>query len=778
MIKTLQKIMKQDKERFVVPRGVQQAIPIRTIWPDGIFRVGNKFSKSFRFEDINYAVASKEDKEAMFLSYSELLNSFDSGATTKITINNRRLNKADFESSILIPLKYDGLDEYRREYNQMLMDKATGANSIVQDKYVTVSVMKKNIEEARNYFSRIGTDLITHFSRLGSKCVELDATDRLRILHDFFRAGEETDFHFDLSATMRKGHDFKDYICPDTFEFEKDHFRMGSKFGRVIFLREFASYIKDSMVSELCDLNRNMMLSLDIIPIPTDEAVREVENRLLGVETNITNWQRRQNQNNNFSAVVPYDMEQQRKESKEFLDDLTTRDQRMMFAVLTLVHIADSKEQLDSDTETLFTTARKHLCQFSTLTFQQMDGLNTALPYGLRKIDAIRTLTTESTAVFILFRAQEISHSGGIYYGQNAISKNMIIANHKCLLNGNSFILGVSGSGKSFTAKREIVNQILASDDDIILIDPEREYSLLVKAMGGEIIHISATSPNHINAMDMNRDYGDGANPVILKSEFVLSLCEQLIGGQNLGAKQKSLIDRCTANVYRKYLQSNYRDNPPTLQDFHAELLKQSEPEAQEIALAIELFTSGSLNTFAKPTNVDVNNRLICYDILDLGKQLLPIGMLVVLDSIFNRITQNRAKGKNTFIIIDEIYLLFQHEYSANFLFTLWKRVRKYGAFCTGITQNVDDLLQSHTARTMLANSEFIVMLNQASTDRMELARLLNISDLQLSYITNVDAGNGLIKVGSSLVPFTDQFPRNTKLYRLMTTKPGEQTEI
>ena len=357
MIKTLQKIMKQDKERFVVPKGVQKAIPISAIWPDGIFRVGNKFSKSYRFEDINYAVASKEDKEAMFLSYSELLNSFDSGATTKITINNRRLNKVDFESSILIPLNDDRLDEYRKEYNRMLLDKATGANSIVQDKYVTISVMKKNIEEARNYFSRISTDLITHFSHLGSKCVELDATDRLRILHDFFRAGEETDFHFDLSDTMRKGHDFKDYICPDTFEFEKDQFHMGSKFGRVIFLREYASYIKDSMVSELCDLNRNMMLSLDIIPIPTDEAVREVENRLLGVETNITNWQRRQNQSNNFSAVVPYDMEQQRKESKEFLDDLTTRDQRMMFAVLTMVHIADSKEQLDSDTETLLTNA-------------------------------------------------------------------------------------------------------------------------------------------------------------------------------------------------------------------------------------------------------------------------------------------------------------------------------------------------------------------------------------------------------------------------------------
>jgi len=774
MMKTLQRMMRQEKDSFAVPKSVQQAIPIRTIWPGGIFQVGNKFSRSFRFEDINYAIASKEDKEAMFLAYSELLNSLDSGATTKITINNRRLNRADFENSILIPLKGDSLDEYRGEYNAMLLEKATGANSIVQDKYITVSVSKKNIEEARSYFSRIGTDLMSHFSHLGSRCAELNTVDRLRIMHDFFRSGEETDFRFNLSETMKKGHDFKDYICPDTLEFEKDYFRMGKKFGRVIFLREFASYIKDSMVSELCELSRNMMFSIDIIPIPTDEAVREVENRLLGVETNITNWQRKQNQSNNFSAVIPYDMEQQRKESKEFLDDLTTRDQRMMFAVLTMVHTADSKEQLDEDTETLLSTARKHLCQFSTLTYQQMDGLNTVLPYGLRRIDAIRTLTTESTAVFLPFRAQEISHTGGIYYGQNVISKNMIIANRKQLLNGNSFILGVSGSGKSFTAKREIVNQVLSSDDDIILIDPEREYTSLVTALGGEIVYISATSKNHINAMDMNRDYGDGANPVILKSEFVLSLCEQLIGSQNLGAKQKSLIDRCTASVYRKYLQSGYKKQPPTLQDFHAELQRQTEPEAQEIALAIELFTSGSLNTFAKPTNVDVNNRLICYDILDLGKQLLPIGMLVVLDNILNRITQNRAKGKSTFIIIDEIYLLFQHEYSANFLFTLWKRVRKYGAFCTGITQNVDDLLQSHTARTMLANSEFIVMLNQASTDRLELAKLLNISDLQLSYITNVEAGNGLIKVGSSLVPFFDIFPLDTKLYSLMTTKPNE----
>ena len=502
MLKTRKTLFKQDKEKFVVPKSVQAVIPIKTIWEDGIFLVGsNKYAKTFKFEDINYSVASREDKEAMFLEYSELLNSLDSGATTKITVNNRRLNKVDFEQTILIPMAEDGLDKYRKEYNKMLLDKATGANSIVQDKYVTVSVCKKNIEEARNYFARVGADLISHFARLGSKCVELEAEEKLRIFHDFYRTGEETAFRFDLKQTMRKGHDFKDFICPDTFEFEKDYFRMGDRYGRVIFLREYAAYIKDSMVAELCELNRNMMMSVDIIPVPTDEAVREVENRLLGVETNITNWQRKQNQNNNFSAVIPYDLEQQRKESKEFLDDLTTRDQRMLFAVLTMVHTAETKEQLDNDTEALLTTARKHLCQFAVLKYQQMDGLNTALPFGVRRIDAMRTLTTESLAVFIPFRVQEIHHENGVYYGQNSISKNMIIANRRHLLNGNSFILGVSGAGKSFTAKEEMVNIILTDPNaDVIIIDPEREYSPLVKAMQGEVIHISATSENHINA--------------------------------------------------------------------------------------------------------------------------------------------------------------------------------------------------------------------------------------------------------------------------------------
>ncbi|WP_440338624.1 VirB4-like conjugal transfer ATPase, CD1110 family [Megamonas funiformis] len=780
-MKTLNRLFKRDKEKFIVPRSAQDIIPIKAIWEDGIFLVGtDKYSKSFKFLDINYAVASKEDKEAMFIDYSDLLNSLDTGATAKITINNRRINKIDFEKQILLKMQNDDLDRYRKEYNEMLINQAKDANEIIQEKIITLSVYKKSIEEARTYFSRVGADLISKFATLGSKCMELDAVERLRILHDFYRTGNETSFRFDFKETIRKGHNFKDFICPDSFEFKDDYFKIGDRYGKVMFLKEYASFVKDSMVTELTELNKNMMLSIDIIPVPQDEAVKEAENRRMGIETNITNWQRKQNANNNFSAIIPYDMEQQRAESKEFLDDLTTRDQRMFLVVITMVITADTKQELDNTRDDIEQIASKGLCQMGTLKFQQLDGLNQVLPIvsNFNNIKALRTLTTESLAVFIPFKVQEIRHEGGIFYGQNVISKNMIIADRNQLLNGNSFTLGVSGSGKSFISKEEIASiKLKDKDADIIIIDPEREYSKLVRAFGGEVIKISATSRNHINAMDMTKDYGDGANPVILKSEFILSLCEQLIGSSNLGAKQKSIIDRCTANTYRFYQQGNYQGTPPTLQDFREELLKQDEPEAKEIALAIELFTNGSLNTFAMNTNVDTSNSLLCYDILDLGKQLLPIGMLVVLDSILNRITSNRNKGKHTYIFIDEIYLLFQYEYSANFLFTLWKRVRKYGACCTGITQNVEDLLQSHTARTMLANSEFIIMLNQASTDRTELARLLNISDLQMSYITNVKAGEGLIKIGSVLVPFVNKFPRNTELYKLMSTKPGEEFE-
>ena len=771
MIKSLSNIQKQDKEDFVIPKNVQQVIPIQRIWENGIFLVGkNKYALTYKFTDINYAVASKEDKESMFLDYSELLNSFDSSATTKITVALRRINKKDFEKEILLPFKQDGLDIYRQEYNQMLLDKALGANGIQREIYLTVSVVKKDYEEAKNYFRRIGNDIVSHLAKLGSKCVELDAREKLRILYDFYRVGEEVNYNLDLHELMKRGHNFKDYICPDGFSFKSDYFEIGKRFGRVLFLKDYASYIKDSMVAELTDMNQNMMLSIDIIPIPTDEAVKEVENRLLGVETNITNWQRKQNANNNFSAIIPYDMEQQRKESKEFLDDLTTRDQRMMFANLTLVITADSKEQLDADTETILITGRKHLCQIVPLRYQQMNGLNTVLPIGVRKIKNLRTLTTESLAVLNPFRVQEIFDKGGIYYGENAISHNLIMVNKANLLNQSSFLLGVPGSGKSFSAKELIVFLALSTEDDILLCDPEGEYSALIKALGGEVVSISASSRDHINAMDMTEGYGDGVNPVVDKSEFILSLFEQL-DKKGLGPKEKSIIDRCTALVYEDYHKT---EKTPTLMTLREKLLEQPEKEAKELALSLELFTNGSLNVFAHETNVDTNSRIISYDIYKLGKQLKTMGLLVITDAMINRVSDNYKKGKRTHIFIDEIHVLFENEYSATFFNSAWRQFRKRNAYPTAITQNVEYLLSSVDASTMLSNSEFIVMLNQASSDRQELAKLLNISDEQMSYITNSDAGCGLIRYGSSLVPFINRFPKNTRLYKLMTTKPGE----
>ena len=772
MIKTLSNLLKQDKEKYTVPRKVQDVIPIKRIWPDGIFLVGGKFSKMYRFTDINYLVASRADKETMFLAYSELLNSLDSGATTKITINNRRLNRKNFEKSILMPLKGDARDVYREEYNQMLLGKAMAGNGIVQEKYITVTMLKKDIEEARAYFARIGADIIAHFAALGSKCTELDATERLRVLHDFYRSGEEVDFYFDMRDKMRKGHDFRDYICPDSMEKSADHLKIGERFCRVLYLKDYASYIKDSLVTELTDMGRNMMLSIDIVPIPTDEAVREVENRLLGVETNITNWQRKQNANNNFSAVVPYDMELQRKEAKEFLDDLTTRDQRMMLGIITMVLTAESKEQLDSDTEAVLSIARKHMCQLAVLKYQQFDGLNTVLPIGTRRINAFRTLTTESLAVFIPFKVQEIQDAGGIYFGENAISHNLIMCNKANLLNQSAFLLGVPGSGKSFAAKELITFLMLNTEDDILICDPEGEFSPLVKAMGddiGAVFNLCAGGKHRLNAMYMVVGYGE-QYPIVEKSQFIMSLVEQ-IDKNGVGPQHKSIIDRCTALVYKEAQETGI---VPTLTTLREKLLVQPEEKAREIALALELFTTGSLDIFGHGSNIDLDKRVVVFNIHDLGEQLKPTGLLVITDTMLNRVTLNWQKGKRTHVFIDEFHVVFESEQGAGFFNSAWRQFRKRNAYPTAITQNVEYLLDSVQASTMLSNSEFIIMLNQAASDREKLSKLLNISNEQMSYVTNADAGCGLIRYGSALVPFVNRFPKDTKLYDLMTTRPGE----
>lgn len=774
-MKTLKTMIKREKEKFVIPKSVQDVIPIKAVYKDGIFLLSNNnYSKTFKFTDINYHIASDEEKKELMQGYWSVINSFGAGVTIKLTINNHKLDRAEFEKSILIPLRYDGLDNYRQEYNEMLLDKANSSNCIVQDKYFTVTVSKKSVEDARAFFNRIGNDLTARLSRIGSKCQSLTADDKLRIFHNFYRVGNEQNYNLDFEQLMNNGCDIRDYICPDSMDFESDYMKINEEYCRTIFLRNYGTFVDDNTISDLTSINRNLMLSIDFIPIPTGEATKEVDKVLLGIQTDKANYNRKQVQNNNFGATN-YDLEQREGEILEIKNDMRNRDQRLYETLITMVITADTKQELDNVTETVFAkVADSSTNQFATLRYQQLDGLNTVLPFGTRKINCFRTLTTESLAAFMPFNAQEMQHKKGTYYGQNAISNNMIFINRNKLLNGNCIVLGVSGGGKSFFVKEDITSIFLSDENaDILIIDPEREYHPLVTTLGGEVIEISANSENHINAMDMNANYEDDKNPIATKAEFIMSLCEQLINGV-VDAKDKSLIDRCCRKVYEEYIKSGYKIAPPTLQDFREELLRQNEVEAKELALAIELFTNGSLDTFAQPTNVDTNNRLICYDILELGSQLLPVGMLVVLDNILNRITSNRRKGRTTYIFIDEIYILLAQKYSAEFLYRVWKRVRKYGAFATGITQNVGDMLQSHTASTMVSNSEFVVMLNQSGQDKAKLAKLLDISDNQTEFYTNVDAGHGLMKIGSSLVPYINKFPKNTELYKLMSTKPNE----
>ena len=595
----------------------------------------------------------------------------------------------------------------------------------------------------------------------------MNLEERLKILHDFYRS-DESEFNFDMKDNMRKGHSFKDLICPLAPEFKHKYFKLDDKYGRVLYLSNYPRFIKDSIVSELCNLNKNMMYSMDLISIPTDEAVKEIERKLLGVNTNITNWQRRQNANNNFSAVIPYDMEMQREECKEFLDDLTIRDQRMMLCNITIVHLADSKEELDNDTELLKSVARKFMCDLSILYFssRQLDGLCTALPIGLNRLNIIRTLLTESASVFIPFRAQEIADKGGIWYGQNAITNNPIFCNKECLQNPNAFVLGVPGSGKSFLTKEEIEFIIMRTDDDILICDPENEYSNIIRKFGGEVIEISAGSKDHINAMDMKDGYGDSGDPVRDKSQFIMSLIEQ-VSRKGIDDLERSIIDRCVRETYMEF-------ERPTLKTLRAKLLEQQEKEAKALALKLEIFTDGSLDAFAHETNVDVDNRIVSYNIFKLGKQLKTMGLLVITDAMINRVNENFIKGKKTHIFIDEFHVVFENEQSAAFFNSAWRQFRKRDAYPTGITQNVEYLLDSVEASTMLSNSEFVVMLNQAYQDREKLGRLLNISDEQMSYITNAQSGCGLIKYGGVLVPFVNKMPKGL-LYDLNTTKPSDR---
>ena len=728
-------------------------------------------TRSWRFTDINYQTAGKEEKEQLFLAYGDLLNSFDPGAVMKVTLLNRAVRRADVENSRLLQERGTPEDRYRRELNQIMLRGSESGTGIHRERILTMSVFKKSFDEARSSFDRAESILCARFSALGSEMTPLNLSERLQLLHDFYRDSEEP-FFWDGSREMQLGHGPLDRVVPDGVEKHADCLRLGDRWARVFYLKDYANFLRDSLLTRLCDRTGDLACSVDVYQVPTDEAVREIERRLLGVETNITGWQRRQNAGSNFSAVVPYEMEQQRQESREFLEDLSARDQRMMMGLLTLAVTADSREELESKTEAVQTLAREYRCQLSVLRFQQLEGLATALPIGVRKVPALRTFTTESLSALMPFRVREIQDEGGLYFGENAISRNPIFLNREKLLNPSGFLLGVPGSGKSFCAKQMIAQVLLGSDDDLLLCDPEGEYAPLVQALekDASIVHIAAGGADRLNAMTMVEGYGED-HPLGMKSEFILSLVEQ-IDPAGVGARQKSILDRCLAHVFSECKDTG---KVPTLCLLYEKLLTQPEKEAGDLALALELYTKGSLELFGKESNVDLSKRVIVFDLHGLGAQLKPTGLLMVTDTMLNRVTLNWKAGKRTHVFLDEFHVVFENACSAQFFASAWRQFRKRNVFPTAMTQNVEYLLSDVKASTMLSNSELILMLNQAASDRERLASLLQISDEQLHYITGSAPGSGLLRCGSALVPFVSRFPKESELYRLMTTRPSEQ---
>ncbi|MBE6869916.1 MAG: conjugal transfer protein [Ruminococcus albus] len=767
---------KKVKKKHTVPKTVQKTLPYKRVCDDYIFKVDdNRYSKTYKFEDINYQIAKQDEQESIFLGYCSVLNSFDTNAEIQITVHNNRVNRADFERMVLIKHKGDGYDSYRYEYNDMLVEKMEqGQNGIIRNKYITVTLQAADLENARSKFNTIDLDLLNAFKKVGSNIKPLTSNERVNLLKDIFRNVDEeipqlTDKHFKRQAERA-------YCCPDYMEFKKDYFMWGDKYARTMFIKDMPASLKDCMLTDIANTNLDVMVSVNIVPVDPYKALKIVNHQLTSMRANKLQAEKKAIQSGYTSDVINEDLKHSLIEAEELLDDLRSKNQKMFLDNIIIMVTAKDMEELESNTEAIEAVVRKHICSLSTLKFQQEKGLQSVLPLGNCTLKIRRTLTTESTAVLMPFSGKEINHKNGKYYGLNALSNNMILFDRLQLKNPNGFILGSPGSGKSFSAKREMLNVFLATDDDIIIIDPEREYTNLVAALNGETIFVSPASNNFINPLDMSKDYSDDESPLVMKSDFILSFCECLVGKQGLTAKEKAIIDRCLTMTYGEYLIKFDPDKIPTLMEFYENLKAQPEKEAKGLALSFELYIKGNLNVFAHKTNVDVKNRVVSYDIKDLGKQLKTLGMLIVLDYVWNRITVNRAQGKRTWIYMDEIYLLFANEYSANFLYELYKRARKWGGVPTGITQNVEDLLKSETARSMLSNTDFVMMLNQATSDRVQLARILNISDNLLSYVTNSDSGQGLICCGGSIIPFRDKFPKNN-LYRLMTSSFNEVSE-
>ena len=750
------------------------------MWPDGVCRVTDKYyTKTIQFQDINYQLAQNEDKTSIFEGWSDFLNYFDSSIHLQFSFLNLTAGDENFEQSIIIPDKEDGFDDIRKEYAEMLQNQlAKGNNGLVKTKYITFGIEAANIKEAKPRLERIEIDLMNNFKRLGVSASPLNGKERLKVMYDMFHMDNQSPFRFNWDWLAPTGLSTKDFIAPSSFDFRDRHsFGFGDKFGEVSFYNIIASDLNDRTLADLLSMESSLVVGLHIQAIDQNAAIKNVKRKITELDEMKINEQKKAVRSGYDMDIIPSDLATYGGEAKKLLEDLQSRNERMFLITFLMLNTAPSKKQLNLNVKQAQSIAVQHNCQLVPLDFQQESGMVSCLPLGYNKISIQRGLTTSSTAIFVPFTTQELFQvdKEALYCGLNALSNNMIMVDRKNLKNPNGLILGTPGSGKSFSAKREIANVLLVTDDDVIICDPEGEYFPLVEAFHGQVVKISPTSKNYINPMDINLNYSDEDNPLSLKSDFILSLCELIVGGRDgLQPIEKTIIDRAVHIIYQAYLNNPCPENVPILEDLYNTLRKQDEKEAKTLATALEIYVTGSLNVFNHRTNVDVNNRLVCYDIKELGKQLKKLGMLIVQDQVWGRVTANREAHKSTRYYIDEFHLLLKEEQTAAYSVEIWKRFRKWGGIPTGITQNVKDLLASQEIENIFENSDYIYMLNQAAGDREILAKKLGISQHQLSYVTQSGEGEGLLFYGNVILPFVDRFPKDLKLYSIMTTKPTE----